>query len=50
MASCPICGAVMMPSSMEIHERTHRQVGRNKMKELLNSTDNERIKRKAAEK
>ena len=51
MVSCPICNAVMMPSSMEIHKRTHRQSERSKIIELqLRTTDNERVKRKAAEK
>nr|XP_012134948.1 PREDICTED: uncharacterized protein LOC100879252 isoform X1 [Megachile rotundata] len=51
MVSCPTCGAVMMPSSMEIHERTHRQIEQNKMKELqIVRNENERVKRKAAEK
>lgn len=51
MASCPVCSAVMMPSSMEIHERVHRQSEESKVKEVeLNTNDNERVKRKAAEK
>lgn len=49
MVSCPICSAVMMPSSMEIHERTHRQSERSKIVELQLRTT-ERVKRKAAEK
>lgn len=51
MATCPICGAVMMPSSMEMHERVHRQAERSKINELqLYTATNERTKRKAAEK
>lgn len=51
MVTCPICGAVMMPSSMEIHERTHRLSEKNKVTEVqLCTNDNEKVKRKAAEK
>lgn len=51
MVSCPICGAVMMPSSMEMHERAHRQTEQSKINELqLYTGTNERTKRKAAEK
>lgn len=51
MVSCPICGAVMMPSSMEMHERVHRQTAQSKINELqLYTGTNERTKRKAAEK
>ncbi|XP_076643238.1 uncharacterized protein LOC143353645 isoform X2 [Halictus rubicundus] len=51
MMKCPICGAVMMPSSMEIHERSHKQAEQNKLKELLLFPPcKEKVKRKAAEK
>ncbi|XP_076288407.1 uncharacterized protein LOC143212945 isoform X2 [Lasioglossum baleicum] len=51
MMKCPICDAVMMPSSMEIHERMHRQAEENKLKELkLFPPNTEKVKRKAAEK
>nr|XP_033329711.1 uncharacterized protein LOC117222223 [Megalopta genalis] len=51
MMTCPICSAVMMPSSMEIHVRTHKQVEQKK-KEVLQifSSSKEKVKRKAAEK
>ncbi|XP_011173508.2 uncharacterized protein LOC105205720 isoform X2 [Solenopsis invicta] len=47
MVTCPICKAVMMPSSVEVHERYHRQLEQNKDKEVTVSI--ERTKRKAAE-
>ncbi|KOC69943.1 General transcription factor 3C polypeptide 2 [Habropoda laboriosa] len=51
LVNCPICGAVMMPSSMEIHERSHRQSEESKLKELQYfSGETEKVKRKAAEK
>ncbi|XP_015431644.1 PREDICTED: uncharacterized protein LOC107187950 [Dufourea novaeangliae] len=51
MMTCPICCTVIMPSSMEIHARTHKQAEQSRMKELqLFSVDNEKVKRKAAEK
>lgn len=51
MMKCPVCGATMMPSSMEIHERVHRQSEQSKVKELeLYTADTGRVKRKAAEK
>ncbi|XP_014470419.1 PREDICTED: uncharacterized protein LOC106742201 isoform X2 [Dinoponera quadriceps] len=49
MMTCPICHAVMMPSSMEIHERYHRQLERNKSQEVP-AVLTEKVKRKAAEK
>ncbi|XP_018394681.1 PREDICTED: uncharacterized protein LOC108773396 isoform X1 [Cyphomyrmex costatus] len=48
MITCPICNAIMMPSSMEVHERYHRQLEQNKIKEA--DVRIERTKRKAAEK
>lgn len=64
MMTCPICEAVMMPSSMEMHERFHRQVAKSKEKSKVKSKEkskenkgNEttvvqsgRVRRKAAEK
>ncbi|XP_072757038.1 uncharacterized protein [Anoplolepis gracilipes] len=49
MMTCPICKAVMMPSSMEMHERYHRQLEENKDKETSVILI-ERTKRKAAQK
>ncbi|XP_029175162.1 general transcription factor 3C polypeptide 2-like isoform X2 [Nylanderia fulva] len=49
MMTCPICKSVMMPSSMEMHERYHRQLEEDKDKETLVILT-ERKKRKAAEK
>lgn len=48
MVTCPICKAIMMPSSVEVHERYHRQLEENKNKEA--NVEIERTKRKAAEK
>lgn len=47
MMTCSICQAVMMPSSMEIHERYHRRL--EKDKEFMQTVQTERVKRKAAE-
>lgn len=51
--TCSICQAVMMPSSMEIHERYHKHLEKNKDKETMHtempSIQTERVKRKAAE-
>ncbi|KAL6447210.1 hypothetical protein ACFW04_001477 [Cataglyphis niger] len=49
MMTCPICKSVMMPSSMEMHERYHRQLEQNK-DEKTSIVLTERTKRKAAEK
>ncbi|KAI4502018.1 hypothetical protein M0802_002700 [Mischocyttarus mexicanus] len=49
MVTCPICNTILMPSSMEIHERVHRDVKYNKRKHLP-IVENEKVKRKAAEK
>lgn len=49
MMTCPICKSVMMPSSMEMHERYHRQLEQNKDEETSVILI-ERTKRKAAEK
>jgi len=48
MVTCPICKAIMMPSSVEVHERYHRQLEESKNKEA--NIQIERTKRKAAEK
>ncbi|XP_011146081.1 general transcription factor 3C polypeptide 2 isoform X2 [Harpegnathos saltator] len=48
MMTCSICNAVMMPSSMKMHERYHGQLERNKNKEVPVILT-ERVKRKAAE-
>lgn len=48
MVTCPICNRVMMPSSVEVHERFHRQAEQNKDKVQIN-VQVERTKRKAAE-
>ncbi|XP_018314494.1 general transcription factor 3C polypeptide 2 isoform X2 [Mycetomoellerius zeteki] len=48
MVTCPICHASMMPSSMEVHERYHRQLEQSKIKET--ELRIEKTKRKAAEK
>ncbi|KAK2586557.1 hypothetical protein KPH14_011445 [Odynerus spinipes] len=51
MVTCPVCNAVMMPSSMEIHERHHRELKYSKRKSfILESTEHEKVRRKAAEK
>ncbi|XP_047356622.1 general transcription factor 3C polypeptide 2-like isoform X1 [Vespa velutina] len=51
MVTCSVCNAVMMPSSMEIHERHHRDLKYNKRKSLLMEfPENEKVRRKAAEK
>ncbi|KAI4490052.1 hypothetical protein M0804_004234 [Polistes exclamans] len=51
MVTCPVCNAIMMPSSMEIHERLHRDLKYNKRKHLpIELVENEKVKRKAAEK
>lgn len=47
MVTCSICEAVMMPSSVEVHERYHRQLEKNKNKEP--DIQIEKTKRKAAE-
>lgn len=48
MMTCPICKSVMMPSSMEMHERySHKKLEQNKDKE---TSIVQRTKRKAAEK
>lgn len=47
MVTCPICEAVMMPSSVEVHERYHRQLEQKKNEE--ENLPIERTKRKAAE-
>ncbi|XP_012231814.2 uncharacterized protein [Linepithema humile] len=49
MVTCPICNSVMMPSSVEIHERYHRQLEQNQNRETP-IIQIERTKRKAAEK
>jgi len=48
MVTCPICKAIMMPSSVEVHERYHRQLEESKNKEI--NIQIEKTKRKAAEK
>jgi len=56
MMTCPICQAVMKPSSMEMHERYHKQAEKNKErgsenKEKQTTTVQEgKLRRKAAEK
>ncbi|XP_043490476.1 uncharacterized protein LOC122516600 [Polistes fuscatus] len=51
MVTCHVCNAIMMPSSMEIHERVHRELKYNKRKHLpIELVENEKVKRKAAEK
>nr|KAF7421436.1 hypothetical protein H0235_009272 [Vespula pensylvanica] len=51
MVTCSVCNAVMMPSSMEIHERHHRELKYNKRKSfLMEFPENEKVRRKAAEK
>lgn len=51
MVTCSVCNAVMMPSSMEIHERHHRELKYNKRKHfLMEFPENEKVRRKAAEK
>ncbi|XP_020282617.1 general transcription factor 3C polypeptide 2-like isoform X2 [Pseudomyrmex gracilis] len=53
MMTCSTCQAVMMPSSMEIHERSHKHLEKNKDKETIHTEmpiiQTERVKRKAAE-
>ncbi|XP_026824168.1 general transcription factor 3C polypeptide 2 isoform X2 [Ooceraea biroi] len=60
MMTCPICQAVMKPSSMEMHERYHRQVEKSKELEkelekkeketMIVSAQTGKPRRKAAEK
>ncbi|KAG7213536.1 hypothetical protein KM043_002796 [Ampulex compressa] len=51
LMTCPICEAVMMPSSMEMHERYHRQLEQSKFeKAQLCMLEYDKSKRKAAEK
>jgi len=54
--TCSICHAVMKPSSMEMHERYHKQAEKNKEKGLENKEKETtiiqegKLRRKAAEK
>lgn len=50
MVTCPICKSVIMPSSVEMHMRYHRQLEENKEKEITQPVVLQKSKRKAAEK